>query len=207
MACQKLQNKTQQRDHNKGHRKSEWVSYLCIVLVTTRPDGSLQVSGAIFPIQNLHESCHNDDEDGFSLWSEQCHFTEDIRAWKPPMVSFCLWMAKQQVNAAHMEKAAARVLIIKEALWLSSCIVPLVMAISEFIILFNIDSARLSSAARWYSGHHIKACFPANCTIALRQWQLHQKTQPCTEIAGDNAFTQQATFWKHCFLPPSKKYS
>ena len=49
MRRQKLQNKMQQRDHNKGHRKSEWVSYLFIVLVTTRPDGSLQVSGAIFP--------------------------------------------------------------------------------------------------------------------------------------------------------------
>lgn len=32
-------------------------------------------------------------------------------------------MAEQQVNAAHMEKAAARVLIIKEALCPSSCIV------------------------------------------------------------------------------------
>lgn len=74
------------------------------------------------------------------------------------------------------------------------------MSISEFIILFSVDSARLSSAARWYSGHHINACFPANCIIALRQWQLHQKIQPCTEIAGDNASTQQATFRKHCFL-------
>ena len=40
------------------------------------------------------------------------------------MVTFCLWMAEQQVNAAHMEKAAARVLIIKDAPCLSSCIVP-----------------------------------------------------------------------------------
>lgn len=72
------------------------------------------------------------------------------------------------------------------------------MAISELIILFSVDAERLSSAARWYGGHHIKVCLPANCITALRQ--LHQKTQPCIEIAGDNAFTQRAALWKGCLL-------
>ena len=57
------------------------------MLVTSRPDGSLQVSGAIFPSKNLHVSCYNDDEDGLSLWSEQCHLTEHITACEPPIVS------------------------------------------------------------------------------------------------------------------------
>lgn len=122
MRCEKLRNELQH--HPKENMKSKWAPCLSTVLVTTRPDGSLQVSGAIFPSQNLHECCHNDDENGFSLWSEQCHFTEHIRAWEPPVVTFCQWMAEQQVNAARMGKAAARVLIIKEALHLSSCIVP-----------------------------------------------------------------------------------
>lgn len=122
MTCQKLQNKMQQRDHDKRKWKWERVSYLCIVPVTSQPDGSLQASGAIFSPSRIYMS-HNDDENGFSLWSEQRHFTEHIRAREPPMVSCCLWKAEQQVNGAHMEKADARVLIIKKALHLSSCIV------------------------------------------------------------------------------------
>ena len=98
--------------------------YLYIALVTTRPDGSLQEYGAISPSQNLHESCQNRDENGFSLWSEQWHFAKHIRPWEPPMVSFGLWMVEQQVTTVHMEKAAARELIIKEALRLCFCIVP-----------------------------------------------------------------------------------
>ncbi len=83
------------------------------MLVTTGPDGSLQVFGAA---RILHKSCHNDDENGFSLRSEMCHFTEHIGPREPPMVSVYLREAEQQVNAAHVEKAAARVLIIKETL-------------------------------------------------------------------------------------------
>lgn len=79
---------------------------------------------AVYKCLGQLQSYHNDDENGFSLWSEQCHFAEHVRASEPPMVSSCLLMAEQQVNAAHMEKAAARVLIIKEDLRLSSCIVP-----------------------------------------------------------------------------------
>lgn len=79
---------------------------------------------AVYKCMGQLEPCHNDDdENGFSLWSEQCPFKEHVRAREPPMVSSCLLMAEQQVNAAHMEKAAARVLIIKEAPCPSSCIV------------------------------------------------------------------------------------
>lgn len=51
----------------------------------------------------LHWSRHVHDEDGFSLRSKRCHFTEHIRAGEPPMVSVCIRTAEQQVNAAHME--------------------------------------------------------------------------------------------------------
>lgn len=65
----------------------------------------------------------NDDENGFSPWSEQSHFTEHIRPREPPVVSFCPRVDEQQVNAAHVEEAAATELIIKEAQRLSACIV------------------------------------------------------------------------------------
>lgn len=61
---------------------------------------------------------------GFLCGPSSVPFKEHVRAREPPMASSCLLMAEQQVNAAHMEKAAARVLIIKEARCPSSCIVP-----------------------------------------------------------------------------------
>lgn len=120
MTCQKLQNRMQQREHNKENRKSEWISYLCIVWVTTRPDGGLHVSGAariyMSPVTMMMKMgflC------GLSSATLQSTLGHGNLLW-----CLSVWMAEQQVNAAHMEKAAARVLIIKEALRLSSCIVP-----------------------------------------------------------------------------------
>lgn len=130
---------------------------------------------------------------GFSLWSECCHSKEPIRARQPPMVPFHLWRAQQQVNAAHTKETGARMLIIKEARFPFLTLSSLMIAISSLIILFSVDSARLSSTARWYTVQPMNTRFQTNCIIAFGQWRLHHKAWPCTVIADDNASSQQST--------------
>lgn len=103
-------------------------------------------------------------------------------------------MAQQQVNAAHTEETRASVLIIKEALPpLSITLSSLMIAISGLIILFSVDSVRLSSTACWYSAQHINAHFQASRIIALGQWRLRRRARPFTVIASVNASTQRST--------------
>jgi len=125
----------------------------------------------------------NDDENGFSL----SLWWEHIGAREPPLASFYLRMAEQQVNAAHMENA----LIIKES---SSRIVPpLVMAISELITLFS--ASRLSSAAPLIRRPSHKSSLSRQpASLLSGDAGLIREVRLASRNAGDNASAQQAPF-------------
>lgn len=120
MACQKLQTKcNKETTTNKTENQNEFLIY---ALFSWQP-GQMVVYkclGEFFPSRIYMSPVTIIIKWVFA--AVQWHFAEHISTWEPPMVSFCLWMAEQQVNDAH--KAAAIALIIKEAWHLSFCIVP-----------------------------------------------------------------------------------
>ena len=155
---------------------------------------------SVWGSSTLHEPCHNDVKMAFLCGLSGATFRstlghKNLLRWSTD----CEWPSSR-LTLPTWKRAAASVLIIKEAPRLSSYIVlPPRDGYKRLDYPFQCRLGKIVICCPLIRRPSHKSLLSSDCIIALRQWQLHQETQPCTEIAGDNASTQRAYFGKIAF--------